>query len=102
MLLRLFGADPNNLFAGFIFLVSGFFLLPFLGIFPQYRNDIVAGHMSVDISAFIALFCSNVLIVLSMCIIYVATRMVKTRKQTSETMEKSKPVDASAAEQAVE
>jgi YggT family protein len=102
MLLRLFGADPENLFAGFIFLVSGFFLLPFFGIFPQYNEDIIAGDMFVDVPAFIALFCSNVLVILAICIIYVAARMVKTKKQARETLEKSKTVDATEAETAVE
>ena len=102
MVLRLFGADPQNLFAGFIFLVSGFFLLPFYGIFPQFRDEIIAGKTTVDISAFISLFCSNVFVLLTMSVIYVVARMVKTRKQTAETVEKSKSVDATEAEQTVE
>jgi YggT family protein len=102
ILIRLFGADPQNFFAGFIFLISGFFLLPFYGIFPQYRDVIIAGESSVDVSAFIALFCSNILIFLAMGIIYIGTRIIKTRKQAKETLEQSKPVDATEAEHAVE
>src|SRR5205823_1646645 len=94
MVLRMFGADPQNFFAGFIFIISGFFLLPFYGIFPQYRDEIAAGQHYMDVSAFIALFCSNILVFLVMSIIYIFTRMVKTRKQARETIEKSKPVDA--------
>jgi YggT family protein len=101
MVLRMFGADPQNFFAGFVFLVSGFFLFPFYGIFPQYHDDIIAGKSSIDISAFIALFCSNILIFLAMTIIYISTRMVKTRKQARETLEKSKPVDAGEAERVI-
>jgi YggT family protein len=102
MVIRMFGADPQNFFAGFIFLVSGFFLLPFYGIFPQYRQEIVAGKSVIDISAFIALFCSNVLVLLVMSIIYIGTRMVKTKKQATETLDKSKPVDANEAERVID
>jgi hypothetical protein len=102
MVLRLLGADPQNIFAGFIFLVSGFFLLPFYGIFPQYRDEIIAEKISVDISAFIGLFCLNILVLLAMSIIYVSTRMIKTRKKTEETVEKSKTVDTTVAEQSVD
>jgi YggT family protein len=102
MVLRLFGADPQNFFAGFIFLISGLFLLPFFGIFPQYKEAIVAGKSYVDVSAFIALFCSNVLVILVISIVYIGTRMVKTRKQTRETLEKSKSIDASEAERIVD
>ena len=102
MVLRLFGADPQNLFASFIFVVSGFFLLPFFGIFPRFREDIIAGEPTVDVSAFIALFCLNILIVLLMSVIYITARMVKTRKQARETVETSKPLDAIEAEDAVD
>jgi hypothetical protein len=102
MLLRLLGADPANMFAGFIFMVSGLFLLPFYGIFPQYREEIVAGKMYADVSAFVALFCSNVLVCLAMCLIFVLTRIVKTRKQANETVERSKPVDTTIAEESVD
>lgn len=102
IILRAFGADPNNLFAGFIFLVSGFFLLPFFGIFPQSEEEIVAGNPTADTSALIAVFCSNILIFLAMGVIYILTRMVKTRKQEKETLKKSKPVDTTITKVAVD
>lgn len=102
IVLRLFGADPNNFFAGFIYTISGIFLLPFFGIFPQYNEPIEAGDPTVDVSAFIAAFCINVLIMLAMIVIYIVSRMIKTRKQAHETVEKSKPVDATEAEEAVD
>ncbi len=102
MLLRMFGADPQNAFAGFIFFVSGIILLPFFNIFPQSQETIIAGEQHVDSSAFIAIFCSNILILLAICLIYIVTRMIKTRKQTNEAVETSKPVDAEEAEAAVD
>lgn len=102
MVLRLFGADPENAFAGFIFIVSGFFLIPFFGMFSQSQDTIIAGDPEVDVSAFIALFCSNILVFLAMSVIYVATRMIKTRKQAKETVERSKPVDTTVAEESVD
>src|SRR6266480_1899370 len=60
---RLFGANPETLFAGFVYLISGIFLLPFFGIFPRFRDTIVAGQMTVDVSAIIALF-SYIIIIL--------------------------------------
>jgi YggT family protein len=102
MVLRLMGADPENFFAGFIFAVSGFILLPYAGIFPQFREPIIAGRSVVDISAFISIFCSNVLVLLAISVIFIVTRMLKTKKQASETVEKSKPVDATKAEESVD
>ncbi len=102
IVLRMFGADPANIFAGFIFIVSGLFLLPFFGIFPRFYDPIVTGSPTADMSAIIALFCSNIMVFLIMSIIYVISRMLKTRKQTSETIKRSKPVDATAAENSVD
>lgn len=102
IILRAFGADPDNLFAGFIFLVSGFFLFPFFGIFPQSDEGIVAGNPTADISALVAVFCSNVLIFLAMGIVHIFTKMVKTRKQEKETIEKSKTVDTTITKIAVD
>jgi len=64
LVLKLFGANPETVFVGFIYLVSGFFMLPFFGIFPQY-NDVLPGRATVDVVAIIALFCYLILISIS-------------------------------------
>jgi hypothetical protein len=97
--LRIFGADPQNAFASFIFLISNLFLLPFFGIFPHFRDQIVAGQMAFDFSAMTAGFCYNILIILIMCVIQIITSMVRTRKQTHETVDKGKPIDTQPIEQ---
>lgn len=93
--LRLFGADPSNPFAAFIFIVSGLFLLPIFGIFPNFRDEITAGQMAVDISAFVAGFCYNVLSIMIMIILQIATSMMRMKKQTKESLDKGKPINTS-------
>lgn len=102
IVLRLFGADPANLFAGFIYAVSGFFLLPFVGFIPRFAKPIQANEPVVDVTAFIAAFCIDVLVILAIIVIYLGTRMIRTRRQAREAVEKSKPVDATEAEDAVD
>lgn len=91
--LRLFGADPVNPFAAFIFAVSGLFLIPIFGIFPNFRDEIVAGQMAVDVSAFVAGFCYNILSFMIMIILQIASSMMRMKKQTKETVEKGKPIN---------
>ena len=91
ILFRLFGANPNNSFAAFIFILSTFFMLPFLGIFPQVQDQIVAGEMAVDISALIAGFCYNILIPVAMIIIQIGASILRMRKKAKEAIEKKKP-----------
>lgn len=91
--LRLFGADPTNPFAGFIFAVSGLFLLPIFGIFPTFKDEIVAGQMAVDVSAFVAGFCYNVLSFMIMIILQIVSSMMRMNKQKKETVEKGKPIN---------
>jgi hypothetical protein len=93
IVLRVFGADPANAFAAFIFFVSSIILLPVFGIFPQVRDTIVGGHPSFDFSAFIALFCYNILTFLAMGIIQIGCSMIRTSKQANEASEKGKPID---------
>lgn len=99
--IRLFGADPNNIFAGFIYIVSGLFLLPFFGIIPEVQETIIAGQNKIDISAMIAWFCINILIVLIMAGTYIAVTIMKSGKQTSATVEQKKTINATRAETAV-
>ncbi len=91
--LRLFGADPNNAFASFIFGVSNIFLFPFVGIFPRFRDEIIPGEMAVDLSAMTAGFCYNILIILIMCVIQIVTSMLRTSKQAQESVEKGRPIN---------
>ena len=91
--LRLFGADPNNGFASFIFGVSNIFLFPFVGIFPRFHDEIIPGAMALDLSALTAGFCYNILVVLLMIIIQIGTSMLRTSKQAKESVEKGKPIN---------
>ena len=99
--IRLFGADPNNIFAGFVYIVSGFFLLPFFGIIPGVQEAIIAGQNKIDVSAVIAWFCLNVLFILAMIVTYIVSTMIKSGKLTSATVQKKKTLDTSVAEHAV-
>lgn len=91
IVLRLFGADPTNPFAAFIFVLSTVFMLPFIGIFPQFRDEIIAGEMTVDISAFIAGFCYNILVVVTMVIIQIVSSIIRMSKKQKDPYEKRKP-----------
>jgi glucan phosphoethanolaminetransferase (alkaline phosphatase superfamily) len=91
--LRLLGADPANPFAAFIFALSGLFMLPFFGIFPQFRDQIAPGQMTVDISAFAAGFCYNVLIISAMIVVQVIFSIMRTKRQEKESVEKDKPIN---------
>ncbi len=91
--LRLFGADPNNGFASFIFGISNIFLFPFVGIFPRFRDEIIPGEMAVDLSAMTAGFCYNILVILLMSVIQIVTSMLRTSKQAHESVEKGKPIN---------
>ena len=102
ILLRLFGADPQNAFAAFIYVVSGIFLLPFFGIFPKSHDQIIAGQMTVDTSALLAFFCYIILILLAMGVMHIASKIVKTQNQADETVEKSHPIDTQVVDQSID
>ncbi len=102
IILRLLGADPQTAFAAFIYLVSGIFMLPFFGIFPQSHDQIVAGKMTIDTSALIAFFCYLILILLAMAVVHIATKIIRTQSQAEETVEKSHPVDTDVVDQSID
>ncbi len=95
IIFRAIGANPGTAFGGFIYTISGFFLLPFFGIFPQLQDEIVAGKSALDAQAFLAFFCYLVLIPLAMAVVSIVINMLKTRKQADEIIEKDNPVDPS-------
>lgn len=97
--LRLMGANPDNFFAGIIFMISNLFLFPFFGIFPRFRDEIIAGEMTVDISAVTAGFCYNILIVLAMIVIHVVTSMLRAKKQADESVKRGKPMNTQTVDQ---
>lgn len=97
----LLGSNPNSLFAGFVYLVSGIFLLPFWGIFPQLRTNPVAQEIIFDSAAFIALFSYLLVIPLTMAIVAIVASMFKTNKQVHETVEKDTLIDPSDVDTAV-
>ena len=101
IVLRGLGSNPDSLFAGFIYLVSGFFLLPFYGIFPQLRDEIIGGRPSFDPAAFTAIFCYTILVLLAMAVVAIGVNMFKTRKQMDETVEKDNPIDPSSVDNIV-
>jgi hypothetical protein len=102
IMLRLFGANPETAFAGFIFLISGIFLLPFFGIFPRMSDRIVAGQMTIDASALVAFFCYLILILLAMSVTQIVANILKTEKQKDATVKKSHPIDTSIVDQSIE
>jgi hypothetical protein len=93
IVLRSFGADPANPFAAFIFALSSVFMLPFFGIFPQYNDTIVAGDMTFDMSAFIAGFCYNILIITAMIVIQIVVSIIRARRQKEESLKKGRPIN---------
>jgi hypothetical protein len=102
LFLRIFleamGADPQSFFAAFIYLISGIFLLPFFGIFPQAHDTIQPGHPTLDSPAFTAIFCYTILVILAVLVVVIVTKMLKTGKQVNETVEKNHPVDPTQSE----
>lgn len=91
--LRLLGADPANPFAAFIFAISAIFMFPFFGIFPQFRDEIIAGEMTIDISAFAAGFCYNILSITAMIVVQIVGSILRTKRQKDETIKKDKPIE---------
>ena len=93
ILLELLGADPQTLFAGFIYLVSDLFLFPFFGIFPQFRETIHPGQPTADIRAFIAIICYIILDLLAVAVVTIGATIFKTGKQVDAKVEKDTYVD---------
>jgi hypothetical protein len=91
ILLRLFGANPSNPFAALIFILSTVFMLPFIGIFPLFRDEIIAGEMTVDMSALIAGFCYNILVSVAMIVVQIGTSILRMRKKAEDSIEKKNP-----------
>ena len=93
IVLRAFGADPINMFAAFIYFISGIILLPVFGIFRNSHDSIIGGQPAFDFSAFIALFCYNILVLMAMGLLQIVCSMIKANKQVTETLQKGKPAD---------
>jgi len=91
--LEVFGANPQAPFVGLVYLVSGFFLLPFSGIFPGVGRNVLPGHAVIDVSALMAFFCYIVLALLATGIIQISANILKTGKKVEETVEHDNPVD---------
>jgi hypothetical protein len=102
IVLRSFGADPQTIFSGFIFLVSGVFLLPFFGMFPQFRDTIFAGQGTFDVLSMIALFCTNVLLLLTMAVVQIGSTMMRTTQQATETVDRKRTVDSAIVDQSIQ
>lgn len=68
-------------------------MLPFFGIFPQFRDEIIPGEMTFDVSAFAAGFCFNVLSITVMVVTQIVVSILRTRRQEKEALEKDKPIN---------
>ncbi len=99
--LKLMGANSESVFVGFVYLVSGIFLLPFYGIFPQFE-DPVPGQSGVDMPAFVAIFCYLILIPLAMGVVQIGAKIFKTGEQTNKTVEERQTVDTKVVDKALE
>lgn len=93
ILLESLGSDPRSLFAAFIYIISGIFLLPFFGIFPNSENTMQPGISTFDEPAFVCIVCYTILILLAVALTYILTKMLKTEKQVDETVRKNNPID---------
>jgi hypothetical protein len=100
--LKLIGANPENIFMGFINIVSGIFLLPFFGILSEPDESLLPGRSTIDTAAFIALFCYIILIGLAMSVVQLVSMMIKSGKKTKDTVEQEKPVDTTIVDEVVE
>ena len=92
------GASPFSGFSAFIYIISGIFLLPFVGMFPSSHNNPQPGTPVLDASAFVAMFSYTLLAILAAVITYFVIRMRKTSKQVDETVKKDHPVDPTKSE----
>jgi hypothetical protein len=101
VLLKLVGANPENIFTGFIYLVSGIFLLPYFGILPE-SGTAISGRSSIDIPAFLAIFCYLLLIPLAMSVIQITCTIMKSTKKAKESIEGNEPVDTTVVDEVVE
>ena len=66
-------------------------MLPFIGIFPLFRDEIIAGEMTVDMSALIAGFCYNILVSVAMIVVQIGTSILRMRKKAEDSIEKKNP-----------
>lgn len=101
LFLKLIGANPDNIFTGFIYLVSGFFLLPYFGIVPEADPGLPT-HSIIDSPAFLGLFCYIILIGLAMVVIQLGSMIFKSTKKVQKTIERDQPVDSTVVDEVVE
>jgi hypothetical protein len=93
IVLRAFGANPQSVFAGIVYIISTLFLLPFLNMFPQFHDTPIIGQPAFDAAAMFAIFCYAVAILVIMGITHIVIRILKTEKQVNEVVKKDHPVD---------
>lgn len=98
VLLEGLGSNPHSLFALFIYLVSGVFLLPFFGMFSSSQNSLVPDVASFDGTALLAILCYSILILLGSAVLYLIVRILKTNKQVQVTTKTNKPIDPTLSE----
>ena len=70
-------------------------------VFPQYEEP-VAGESSIDMPAFIAIFCYLILIPLFMGVVQIGAKIFKTGEQINKTVEKKETINTKVVEDALE
>lgn len=93
IMLRIFGANPQSFFAGFIYVLSTLFLLPFFNIFPQFQDIPIEGQHTFDSPALTAIFCYTIVVFLIIGVIHIGSKILKTERQVDEVVRKDHPVD---------
>jgi hypothetical protein len=101
IILEAFGSDPKSLFAACIYFLSGLFLLPFWGIFPNYQDTIQAGKPTFDAPAAVAIFCYTILVILALSVTWIVIKNIKTGKQIDKIKSENKPLDPTKSESVI-
>jgi len=105
LFLRIFleglGSDPKSAFVFLIYLLSSIFLLPFFNIFPNQSDTIQPGQPTFDSSAFTAIFCYTVLVILAWAVLNLVIKILKTEKQVDETVKRNNLLDPRISEKVV-
>jgi len=93
IILRLFGANPQSIFAGLVYGISTLFLIPFYNIIPQFQDMPIEGQGMFDASALLAIFCYGIIVLLAIGVIHIGSKILKTEKQVDEIVKTDQPMD---------
>lgn len=99
--LKLIGANPESVFAAFVYLISGIFMLPFFGIIPSEQPP-VSGQMDFDGTALLAIFCYLILVLMGVAVVHLSAKIFKIGKQKEGSVRKEEIVDTSVIDENVD